>query len=206
MAVEPAGISGVSVSGPNAEVARGVTALDVDRDDAELARSAAGGDAAAFGVLYDRYYATVYRYAYLRARDRMETEDVTSETFERALRALPRYEPRSAFGAWLVRIARNVIVDRSRRARREAQRERLLAGDRVVDPEEAAVARAEARALRAALERLSELQRDVLILRYFVGFSTEEICAALDKGPSTVRGIHYRAIAALRRAMAGGRM
>lgn len=186
---------------PNAPGAAGVVLTDVDPSDAELARSAAAGDAASFGLLYDRHFPTVYRYAFLRARDRMEAEDVTSETFIRALRFLHRYEPRAPFAAWLVRIARNVLIDRARRESRREIRERAFATPDVVDPEREALARGEARELRAALARLSELQRDVLILRYFAGLSTEEISAAIGKGASTIRGIQHRAIAALRREL-----
>lgn len=173
------------------------------REDAELARRAAAGDASAFGVLYDRHYSAVYRYAFLRVRDRMEAEDVTSDVFMRALQSLHRYEPRAPFAAWLVRIARNAIIDRARRAVRLEARERSLALPEPAGPEQVSIANSEARELRAALDRLSELQRDVLILRYFSGLSTDEICAALGKGPSTVRGIQHRAILALRQELGG---
>lgn len=189
---------------PNTAASSGVPLIDAEREDAELARSAAAGDAAAFGVLYDRHFSTVYRYAFVRVRDRMEAEDVTSETFMRALRSLDRYEPRAPFAAWLFRIARNAIVDRSRRTTRREARERAVATSAWVDPEREAVARGEAREIRSALERLSDLQRDVLLLRFFGGLSTDEICAALGKGASTVRGIQHRALAALRRELAAG--
>lgn len=199
----PMGREDVSLpADPNAEAARGVAQADVDRGDAEFARIAVAGDAAAFGVLYDRHYGTVYRYASLRAGDRMEAEDVTSDVFERALRSLHRYEPRAPFAAWLIRIARNVIIDRARRTSRREARERAVPTHAPIDPEQAVIARGEAREVRAALERLSELQRDVLILRFFVGLSTDEICAVLGKGPSTVRGIQHRAVGALRRELA----
>ncbi|MGH2450214.1 MAG: RNA polymerase sigma factor [Candidatus Limnocylindria bacterium] len=171
--------------------------------DVDLARRAAAGDASAFGVLYDRHYAAVYRYAFLRVRDRMEAEDVTSDVFLRALRSLHRYEPRAPFAAWLVRIARNAIIDRARRAARLEARERSLTLPEPADPEQLSIAKSEGRQLRAALERLSELQRDVLIMRYFSGLSTDEICAVLGKGPSTIRGIQHRAILALRHELEG---
>lgn len=199
------GIEGGAVpAAPNAADLPGVVTTDVEIGDAELVRRAAAGDAAAFGVLYDRHFTAVYRYAFLRARDRVEAEDVTSETFTRALRSLHKYEPRAPFAAWLVRIARNVIIDDARRSTRREARERLAASPGSVDPEREALARGEAREIRAALERLSALQRDVLVLRFFGDLSTDEICAALGKGASTVRGIQHRALAALRRELAAG--
>ena len=192
-------------AGVNGAGQRAVIGADVGDTDADLARRAAAGDAAAFAVLYDRYVAPVYRYAFLRVRDRMEAEDVTSDVFFRALGALHRYEPRSAFLAWLFRIARNAVIDRSRRRRtvplasHDASRE---GSEQVLDPAAIGMARAEADELRAALGRLSELQRDVIVMRFFADLSTEEIGAALGKGPSTVRGIQHRALAALRSILA----
>ena len=195
--------SGADTAAPNVPAATGVLTTDVASDDAELVRSAAAGDAAAFGVLYDRHFTAVYRYAFLRVRDRMEAEDVTSETFIRALRSLHRYEPRAPFAAWLVRIARNLVIDRARGSTRREANERAAAMPGSVDPEREALARIEGQELRAALDGLSELQREVLILRFYSDLTTEEVCAVLGKGPSTVRGIQFRAIAALRRSMAG---
>jgi RNA polymerase sigma-70 factor (ECF subfamily) len=193
---------GANPPAPNAAAAAGVLPTDVEIGDAALARSAAAGDAAAFGVLYDRHFTAVYRYALLRVGDRMEAEDVTSETFMRALRSLDRYEPRAPFAAWLIRIARNLVIDRARGSTRREVHERAAAMPSSVDPEREALARLEGDELRSALGKLSHLQRDVLILRFFSDLTTEEVCAALGKGPSTIRGIQHRAIAALRRAMA----
>lgn len=195
--------SGADVAAPNVPAATGVLTTDVASDDAALVQSAAAGDAAAFGVLYDRHFTAVYRYAFLRVRDRMEAEDVTSETFVRALRSLHRYEPRAPFAAWLIRIARNLIIDRARGGTRREANERAAATPGSVDPEREALARIEGQELRAALDGLSELQREVLILRFYSDLSTEEVCAVLGKGASTVRGIQFRAIAALRRSLAG---
>src|SRR5258708_23862066 len=83
-------------------------------EDAALARRASSGEAEAFGALYDRYVERVYRYVFYRVRNEAEAEDVTSDVFMRALRAMPKYEPRQAFLAWLYRIARNAIIDRGR--------------------------------------------------------------------------------------------
>lgn len=194
-------------SAPNAGAPGTVTGTHVADSDADLARRAAAGDASAFGVLYDRYFANVYRYAFLRTRDRMEAEDVTSDVFLRAMRALHRYEPRTAFLAWLFRIARNAIIDRSRRDRTVRLASADIArdaADRIVDPAALGIAAVEGSELRRALEQLGELQRDVIVMRFFADLSTDEICAVLGKGPSTVRGIQHRALAALRAILQRG--
>ncbi len=82
--------------------------------------AAAQNDPSAFGPLYERYVNQIYRYAYRRVGNHAEAEDVTSQTFQQALAALPGYEWRGVpFGAWLYRIAGNVIIRRGRSANRE---------------------------------------------------------------------------------------
>jgi RNA polymerase sigma-70 factor, ECF subfamily len=75
----------------------------------------AAGEPAAFAELYDRYLPRVYRYAYRRLGSHSDAEDLAAQTFQRALEAIGRYEERGLpFGAWLFRIAHNLIVDRRR--------------------------------------------------------------------------------------------
>jgi RNA polymerase sigma-70 factor (ECF subfamily) len=172
-------------------------------EDAALARRAGAGEAEAFGVLYDRYVDAVYRYVFYRVRNEAEAEDVTSEVFMRALRAIPKYEPRQAFLAWLYRIARNAVIDRSRRraARQQVSFEDALAhphADSVVHPDEGLLAGSDAAVVRTALQQLTPLQQEVLVLRYVEGLDTKTIGKLVGKRDGTVRGIEFRALAALR--------
>ena len=74
------------------------------------------GEKEAFRELYDRYARLVYRYIILRVRHAQDAEDLTAETFSKAWRSIASFEWRDTpFGAWLMRIAHNLIVDRSRR-------------------------------------------------------------------------------------------
>ena len=75
----------------------------------ELAR---GGDSEAFGQLYDHYQGSVYRFVYYRTRSQTLAEDLTSETFLRALRNMSGFRWQGKdFGAWLMTIARNLCTD-----------------------------------------------------------------------------------------------
>ncbi len=172
-------------------------------EDAALARRAGRGEAEAFGVLYDRYVNQVYRYTFYRVRNEAEAEDVTSEVFMRALRAIPKYEPRQAFLAWLYRIARNAIIDRSRRqaSRQQVSFEDALLhpnADQVVNPDEGLLAGSDAAAVRRAMQQLTPLQQEILVLRYVEGFDTKTISKLVGKRDGTVRGIEFRALNALR--------
>src|SRR5713226_7269455 len=109
------------------DVNRTGASADIQVDEADLARRAKAGDRKAFAALYDLHVDAVYRYAFYRVRSDAEAEDVTSEVFHRALVAMPRFEPRRPFLAFLYTIARNVVVDRARRARPQAPFEDAIA-------------------------------------------------------------------------------
>ncbi|HEV8468667.1 MAG TPA: RNA polymerase sigma factor [Candidatus Limnocylindria bacterium] len=186
---------------PNTPVTAAVSPDRADDGDASLAIRAGKGDAAAFGALYDRHVEAVYRYVYYRVRNDAEAEDLTSDVFMRALRAISRYEPRQAFLAWLYRIARNAVIDRARRTRIQISFEDALAHpgvDQVVEPDSALLALSDKEAVREALSRLTPLQQEVIVLRFVEGYSTQEIAAFVGKREGTVRGIQFRALEALR--------
>ena len=109
-----------------------------------LVRRAQEGDAEAFGELYDHYVTMVHRYVYHRVGDRATAEDVTSETFVRALRRIDSlsFQGRDV-GAWLVTIARNIILDhvKSSRYRLEVTTADMRDADRATDGPEDAVRR-----------------------------------------------------------------
>ncbi len=178
-------------------------ALVRPNEDAALAEQARDGDPQAFAALYDRYLQQVYRYVYYRIREVEEAEDVTSEVFFRALRAMPRYEPRQPFLAWLYRIARNAIIDRARAERPRVSFEDALAhpdaGEHIVDPDAAILATDRRSRLRTALGNLTEEQQEVVILRFVEGLSAEEVGKIMGKRAGTVRGLQFRALQSLKK-------
>jgi RNA polymerase sigma-70 factor (ECF subfamily) len=119
----------------------------------------------------------------------------------RALKAMPRYEPRQAFLAWLYRIARNAVIDRARRGNRQVSFEDALEhpdADRVIEPDAEILAHSDSVTLRRALAKLTPLQQEVIVLRFLEGYDTHEIARIVGKREGTVRGIQFRAIGALR--------
>ena len=185
---------------PNDASQPAVTPVGQD-EDAALAIRASRGESAAFGLLYDRHVAAIYRYVYYRVRDDAEAEDLTSDVFIRALKAMPRYEPRQAFLAWLYRIARNAVIDRARKGNRQVSFEDALehpGADKIVEPDTEILTHSDSATLRDALQKLTPLQREVVVLRFLEGYSTLEIAGMVGKREGTVRGIQFRAIGALR--------
>ena len=177
---------------------------DVDDED-ELIRLAQAGDGAAFGRLYDRYLPSIYRYTYSKTSSRSAAEDLTSETFLRAFRAIAR-RPRAHlnFAAWLVTIARNVVIDHHR----SGWSRLAIVTDEVdpqvddsIGPEQAALASVSEAALRGALTRLPDDQRECLLLRFFAGLSISETAAAMDRSDGAVKQLQFRATNRLRRVL-----
>jgi RNA polymerase sigma-70 factor (ECF subfamily) len=168
-----------------------------------LVEEARAGDAWAFGRLFDHYHLQVYRYVVSRVRSPSDAEDLTQLVFVKALEALPRYESRGIpFGGWLFRLARNAVIDHVRTRHEHADlAESAEQAGRDAGPDELAVNRQDIEALRSALSTLTDDQRDAIALRFFAGLSAREAAEAMGKQEGTVRGLQFRAIAALRREL-----
>ena len=161
------------------------------------------GDLQAFGSIFDAYHAAVYRFIASRVGRPSDAEDLTQLVFVKALEALPRYKARGVpFGGWLFRLARNAVIDHVRTRRDHEELE--AAGNRPSDdagPETLAALRDDLDAVAAALDRLTDDQREVIALRFFAGLSAREAAAAMGRQEGTIRGLQFRAIAALRRSL-----
>jgi RNA polymerase sigma-70 factor (ECF subfamily) len=171
----------------------------------ELVAAAQRGDPDAFGRIFDLYHRPLYRYIASRVGRPSDAEDLTQVVFVKALEALPRYEPRGApFGGWLFKLARNTVIDFIRSQRPEVDLEAIEGRpDVTVDPDERLASEQELAALRVALGRLTPDQREAIALRYFAGLSAREAAVAMGRQEGTIRGLTFRAIAALRRELAG---
>ena len=169
--------------------------------DERLLVEAAQRDPSRFAELYERHFDRVYAYAVLRVRSRDAAEDVTSDVFHKALAALPQYQWRGApFGAWLIRIAFNVIVDRWKRSAREAVGSDLLP-EQVAEPEVEHVDQ-----LARVFELVDGLpadQRTVIVERYVEERSIREVAARLGKSEGAIKQLQFRALQALRKGMEG---
>lgn len=175
-----------------------MTASADDHDERSLIE-AAQADPARFVDLYERHFHRVYAYVARRAGSRADAEDVTSEVFEQALTNLPKYEWRGVpFAAWLLRIASNALADRWRRASRDSP-------DPPPDvPDGREAERIERRAMLFQLvDRLPEVQRQVIEMRFVDQKSIRDIATALDRSEGAVKQLQLRALENLRKSMEG---
>jgi RNA polymerase sigma-70 factor, ECF subfamily len=167
-----------------------------------LVLAAARGDREAFASLYEAHMPRVYRYLYARLGSSSDAEDVTAEVFIKAMRGLPSYQAKGApFAAWLLRIAHNEMVNHvKKRARRgEVQLEGHDLPSR--DPAEIAINSAAAGEVRQAMESLTNLQREVVTLRFASELSVAETAEAMGRSIQAVKFLQHSALRALQRAM-----
>lgn len=192
-------------------------ALPAPPSDRHLVAQTLAGDRDAFAILHRRYYARIFRLAFLRCGNASDAEDIASETFIRAITHLPsfRFQGESLF-PWLSRICLNLVADRGR-ARAQTPLVSLdapagnslralldaLPGD-LPDPHVVAE-RHEVQALvRAAVANLPPEQMNAIVLRYVGDLPLKEIALALNKTEGAIKALLHRATVALRKALLAG--
>ncbi len=177
---------------------------------------AAQRDRARFGDVYEKYFELVYGYVARRVRDRAATEDLTSEVFRKALANIDRFKWMGApFGAWLLRIASNVIADRTKKAAREGgnspsvsdgvQTPSLTVGLQPLDAASSSQSQqvqledAERRAwVIRKVDELPDDQRRVIRMRFAEEKTISEIAAELGRSEGAVKQLQFRALQNLR--------
>ncbi len=176
-----------------------------------LIERAIARDADAFGELYNLYFERIYRYVRLKVGNASDAEDVTAVVFLSAWRAIDRFSPKheASFSGWLFRLAHNALVDRFRRIRPTVSLDEALDESPVEDvklsPEATLDRRLTIAELQRALLALTDEQREVVLLRFIEGLSAREVGDIMGKQEGTVRGMQFRALEALRRALARSR-
>jgi RNA polymerase sigma-70 factor (ECF subfamily) len=205
---------------PNTESAPSVPPSYPDRPDPSdaaaevwaLVERAQAGEAAAFGLIYDRYFDTVFRFVYFRVGNRQLAEDLTADTFLRALKRIGSFTWQGRdLGAWLVTIARNLVADhfKSGRYRLEVTTSDVLDAEREDrgpegSPESAVVDHITNVALLKAVKQLNPEQQECIVLRFLHGFSVAETALAMNKNEGAIKALQYRAVRALARLLPDG--
>jgi RNA polymerase sigma-70 factor (ECF subfamily) len=178
----------------------------------DFVAKAQAGDVEAFGRIYDRYNETVFRYIYFRVGNRQLAEDLSSETFLRALRRIGSFTWQGRdFGAWLVTIARNLVADhfKSGRYRLEMSTAEVLDIDREErspegNPEAMVCDMLTNATLFEAVKGLNKDQQECIVLRFLQGFSVAETARAMKKNEGAIKALQYRAVRTLARLLPEG--
>jgi RNA polymerase sigma-70 factor (ECF subfamily) len=176
-----------------------------------LVELAQAGDTEAFGQIYELYVDTVYRYVYLRVGSVQQAEDITAETFVRALRRLDSFTWQGKdIAAWFITIARNLVTDlrRSSRFRLEVATDEIVGAEQAAGasrtgvpgatttptPEQEVLDRARDHRLVEAVRTLRPDQQECLVLRFFHELSVAETARALGRSEGAVKQLQLRAV------------
>jgi RNA polymerase sigma-70 factor (ECF subfamily) len=185
---------------------------DTDREAVAAVIERARHDPSAFAGLYDDYFPCIYRYVAARLESTAAVEDAVSDTFVRAIDSLPRFEYRGpgSFGAWLVRIAHNRVLDELVKSNKgvgvlnpesinDSLTPRLPIDESPDESPGASLERAEEdRLMRALIQSLPSRRRQVILLKFFSGLRNRDIADVLGLDEHTVASHLCRALAALR--------
>lgn len=162
--------------------------------------TAAQRDLRAFAPLYEKYFDGVYGYCLRSLRDSEAAADATSQTFAKAMKALPRYRAWS-FRSWLFAIAHNVIIDSVRRRKPTAPIDDAgEISDHSPGPEDTYLSLESQQTITRLFMQLTDDQRRVVELR-MAGLSGQEIADAMDTSVGAVKALQFRAYTRLRKLL-----
>lgn len=173
------------------------------QEESALVLAAMDGQRFAFEQLMAMYEEKIYRMIYFRIRARLDAEDICQEVFIQAFKSLKRLKDPERFGSWLFRIASNRIKDHYRKKRVRAIFSFLPDVERVADQATAdegtgAMATIERqefwKRVHTMLDRLSTMEKEVFLLRFFDDLSIREISEVINKSQSTIKTHLYRAL------------
>lgn len=174
-----------------------------------LVVSAQAGDTSAFEALYDHFYDRIFRYVSFKAGDPSAAEDITEEVFLRMLRSIGTYKHRGhPFSSWLFRIAHNLVVDHFRKKGRDKSvpLEKVVAvvGESTIDLDNYVQTKLAMREVNRAMENLTDLQRQVISLRFAGGLSVNETAQAVGRNENAVKALQHAGIKKLRKMLMPG--
>jgi RNA polymerase sigma-70 factor (ECF subfamily) len=172
-----------------------------------LLRGARELDEPALNTIFETYYSPLYRYIYHHVRHRTTAEDLTAEVFSRMLEQLTQGDgPRQYLKAWLYRVAHNLVVDH---ARRQVHRDHDQLDERIISTGHDVEIEVQNSILQwqaaAALQKLTPMQRAVIILKYLEGYTNAESAHILELSVGAVKALQHRGLASMRRYLAHAR-
>jgi RNA polymerase sigma-70 factor (ECF subfamily) len=168
-------------------------------DFASLVARGRKGDADAWNALFELFHPIVFRYLIGHTRDSAVAEDLSQEVFVAAVRGIRklRHDSRPGVEGWFIRIARNKLSDWHRSRKDEP----WYVVDASGDPADVAVARVASEELRRAMDKLTMEQQDILVQRFILDRSLEQVAASTDRSVGAVKAMQHRALASLERVL-----
>lgn len=160
----------------------------------------AKNDPQAFIILYNHYFSSIYKYAYYHTLQKQDAEDIVSQTFLQAMENIKRYKNQGvSFGAWLYRIASNIMYHKRYRMNREhlILQPHAPFGDEGMDMD----LDVDVIALLHLMRDLPTSQRQALELRYIQNMSIKEVAQIMKRSEGAVKQMTHRGIKFLKERM-----
>ncbi len=170
-------------------------------DDAALAQRARQGDSSAYVEIYERYQPQIYAYVSYRVADSSAADDLTAEVFVRMVAKIHTFVPSDRpLLSWLYTIASNLVIDHHRSSRRTVPLDESIVSHET-SPARRLEEKLERARLREAIERLTEDQRQIIVLRFVEKCKNAEIAVAMNKSEGAIKSLQHRALATLSRLL-----
>ena len=154
-----------------------------------------------FDEIYESYFDAVYRYVLSLSRNPHAAEEITQETFFKALRSLDKFRGDSNVKSWLCAIAKNIWISEQRKKKAQPIDEASALPDPGIGPEESIVRQDESMRIHRLLHRLDEPYREVFTLRTLGQLSFRDIGDLFGKSENWACVVYHRARARLREEM-----
>lgn len=145
------------------------------------------GDKQAYVTIIEQYQRPIYLYCYYMLRNQAEAEDAAQDTFLRSFRSIKTYTFTNSFSAWLYKIAKNICIDLIKKRNKEKQLTILYRDNKVQEQ-----LSLHTDYIYECLDKLTDEERQILLLRSLEEYSYEEIAFIMDAKPSTVRKKYER--------------
>ena len=161
------------------------------------------GESSAFEALYDHFFDQIFRYIVFKTSDSSTAEDLTEDVFLRMLESIKKFKPQGhPFSSWLFRIAHNRVIDHYRKQGRDRNvpLDTILStvGDSQTTLDNYVETKLAMREVNQAMAQLTELQREVLNLRFAGGLSIKETAETVKRNENSVKALQHSAVKKLR--------
>ncbi|MDQ3077152.1 MAG: sigma-70 family RNA polymerase sigma factor [bacterium] len=171
----------------------------MEYNEKELIESSQNGNSQAYGQLYDRHIKTIYNFIYYKTRHKETAEDLTSQTFYKALRHMSSVDSSRSFLSWLYKIAHNTVLDHYRVKKNLENIDDFYDLDDGQESVEIEIDdREEAKKVKKYLDKLSAIERDIVIMRVWQELSYKEIAEIVGKTEASCKMMYSRSLKKLR--------
>jgi len=176
---------------------------NLQNDPKELMRKAKADDSEAYGQLYELYFTPIFRYIYLRVRDKEEANDLAQTVFLKVFTALPNFKEQNKSPlAYFFTVSRNTVIDYWRTKKETKVDDFDAIAERTADdgasPQKSYEDKENQAFIHRTLQELTDIQQEVITLKFISELSNKEIAELLEKTETAVRQLQCRALKSLK--------